>query len=209
MSASNGHSNGTSDAHSDASPHNHSNGNVTDVEWTLETYHDTLATRLQVISSTKAFSSFATSLIALPRGALFAPMLGSTPSPKAYSSVQSGPNTHFELNSNLLYCNHSCVPSLEFDVARMEVRVSRERDLKVGDHLTFWYPSSEWEMAQPFECGCRDSGCKGQIWGAGEMNEGFVREYWLNEHILRMLDERTAKDGDGGKRENGVSNGVH
>lgn len=48
-------------------------------------------------------------------------------------SDQAGRNLHLELNSNLVFINHSCAPSLEWDMERMEVRVSRNRDLKKGD----------------------------------------------------------------------------
>lgn len=75
-------------------------------------------------------------------------------------------------------------------MAKNEVRVSRERELKKGDALTFWYPSTEWDMAQPFKCECGSGRCKGYINGAGQMEESVVREYWLNEHIEKMLAER-------------------
>lgn len=87
-------------------------------------------------------------------------------------------------------------------MAKMEVRVSEGRDLKKGDALTFFYPSSEWDMAQAFECTCGEGNCKGLIDGAGKMDERVVRGYWLNEHIERMLDER-----NGGEGGSGVSNG--
>jgi hypothetical protein len=164
-----------------------------------------LTTRLTVSRSSKAFSSYAVSLVSLPAGALFAPLTGTTSSGKAYSSVQTGRDEHIELNSDLLYCNHSCAPSLEFDMARLEVRVARGRALKAGDRLTFWYPSTEWDMAQPFECQCGTRPCKGWIAGAGQMDETVVRGYWLNGHIEELLRERKEKTA----RKNGHSNGVH
>jgi hypothetical protein len=164
-----------------------------------------LAARLTVSRSPKAFSSYAKSLISLPAGAVFAPLTGITSGTKAYSTVQTGRDEHIELNSDLLYCNHSCTPSLEFDMARLEVRVARGRPLHVGDGLTFWYPSTEWDMAQPFECHCGTSACKGWIAGAGQMDESVVREYWLNEHIEGLLRER----GDRTAGKNGHVNGLN
>ncbi len=35
-----------------------------------------------------------------------------------------------------------------------EVRVVRDRDLQVGDQLTFFYPSTEWASPRPFQCLC-------------------------------------------------------
>ena len=65
------------------------------------------------------------------------------------------------------------------------------RDLEEGDELTFFYPSTEWDMAQGFECKC-DAGkgvCKGTIDGAGKMGRDRLRGYWLNGYIAEMLDE--------------------
>ncbi|QDS72236.1 hypothetical protein FKW77_005661 [Venturia effusa] len=156
----------------------------------LATDADDLKDRLYVERSEKAFGSRAISLVDLPAGSLFLKITKATPSSKAYTSVQTGPNSHIELNSDIVFINHSCRPSVNFDMEKMEVRVSDDRDLRKGDPLTFFYPSTEWDMAQPFECNCGESVCKGLIDGAGKMNEGLVREYWLNGHTERMLDER-------------------
>jgi hypothetical protein len=84
-------------------------------------------------------------------------------------------------------------------MAAMEIRVSSDRDLKKGDALTFFYPSSEWDMAQPFDCTCGESVCKGVIDGAGRMEDEVVRGYWLNEYIVRMLDAKNGgENGSGG-----------
>jgi hypothetical protein len=104
--------------------------------------------------------------------------------------VQTGRDSHIELNSDLVFCNHSCEPSLNFDMARMEVRVVDDRALKVGDALTFFYPSSEWEMDQAFECTCGALGCKRVIEGAKALSREVLQGYWLNAHIEELLKER-------------------
>ena len=75
---------------------------------------------------------------------------------------------HINLNSDLLYANHSCTPSLVFDTGRMEARVVADRPLRAGDELTFFYPSTEWEMDRPFRCRCGagKGKCLGWIDGA-------------------------------------------
>lgn len=75
---------------------------------------------------------------------------------------------------------------------RYEVRVARGRDLKEGEPLTFFYPSTEWDMAQPFRCTCGvgEGKCKGWIRGAGHMDAAALEGYWLNEHVLAGLKER-------------------
>jgi hypothetical protein len=56
--------------------------------------------RLHVNRSAKAFGSGAESLVDLPAGALFAKITGTTPGKKAYTSVQTGRDSHIELNSD-------------------------------------------------------------------------------------------------------------
>lgn len=146
--------------------------------------------RLHVNRSAKAFGSGAFSLVDLPAGALFAKITEATPSRKAWTSVQTGVNSHIELNSDLVYCNHSCAPSLVFDMSRMEVRVVDEHPLRKGDALTFFYPSTEWDMDQPFQCTCNAAECRGWICGASKMSPEVLGDYWLNPHIAGLLNER-------------------
>lgn len=143
--------------------------------------------RLHVERSSEAFASGAISKVDLPAGALFYKIETATPATKAYTSVQTGPDSHIELNSDLVFCNHSCDPSLEFDMGKMEVRVGRGREIKKGDALTFFYPSSEWDMAQPFPCNCAAKNCCGMIDGARNMDIKQLRRYWLNDHIEQLL----------------------
>ena len=78
---------------------------------------------------------------------------GLTTAPKKrYTTVQVGPDEHVELNSDLVYMNHSCDPSVILDTLNRTVTATR--DLKAGDELCFFYPSSEWDMIQPFPCWC-------------------------------------------------------
>ena len=72
------------------------------------------------------------------------------------------------------------------------MRVSAERDLKEGDELTFFYPSTEWHMAQPFECLCGNKECRGRITGAKDMDKEVLGEYWLNGHVEELLEEKKA-----------------
>ncbi|KAI9848478.1 MAG: hypothetical protein M1838_000522 [Thelocarpon superellum] len=146
---------------------------------------------IEVIRRPGAFTSGAFSLVSLPPGALFARITTATPAPaKAYTSVQISPTEHVELNSDLVYCNHSCEPTVVFDMSQMAVRVVPDRPLKIGDPLTFFYPSTEWNMAQPFTCTCGTVACKGWIQGAERMPQEVLDAYWLNPHIEALLAAR-------------------
>lgn len=126
---------------------------------------------------------------------LMTPHLTSAASP-SYSTVQVGENAHIELNSDLLYCNHSCDPNVRFDVSAADKSTwaaVAEKDIAKGDTLTFFYPSTEWAMAQPFKCACNcGNKCLGQISGAKYINTDMLANYFLNAHILRLkLDQLT------------------
>ncbi|KAI1353283.1 hypothetical protein F5Y01DRAFT_64813 [Xylaria sp. FL0043] len=149
--------------------------------------------RLLIVKKGKGdFKAWAESLVDLPAGALFTRIMGVIPVPRpTWRSVQAGRNLHIELGSDLVYVNHSCVPSLEWDMERMEIRASRNRDLKKGDVLTFFYPSTEFRMAQPFDCWCGagDGVCLGHISGAVALNAERLAGYWINGYIKEMLEE--------------------
>ncbi|KAI0914512.1 hypothetical protein F4823DRAFT_572141 [Ustulina deusta] len=149
--------------------------------------------RLMVVKEAEGdFQSWAESLVDLPAGALFARITGvTTVRQPSWSSVQAGRNLHLELNSTLVYINHSCVPTLEWDMERMEIRVSRNRDLGKGDLLSFFYPSTEFCMAQSFDCWCGAGKgvCLGRISGAAGLDAEGLGAYWINGYIREMLEE--------------------
>ncbi|KAK7987403.1 hypothetical protein PG989_007718 [Apiospora arundinis] len=148
---------------------------------------------VQVVKGAEPYTSSARSLVALPAGALFSKITTDMPaSQNTYTSVQIGPGLYIELCSDLVYCNHSCSPSLEFDMSKFEVRVARDRPLAVGDELTFFYPGSEWDMAQPFNCNCGSQNCLGYISGSKYMDTAVLSRYWLNPHVKDLLSEKAS-----------------
>ncbi|KAK1144633.1 hypothetical protein N8T08_004936 [Aspergillus melleus] len=147
--------------------------------------------RLQVVKGDQPYKSAAYSLISLPAGAFFAKINTATfVDHTTYTSVANGKDLRIELNSDLVYCNHSCNPSLVFDMTRFEVRVSEDRPLAVGDELSFFYPSTEWEMVQPFRCECSagPDKCLGFIAGSSKVEPSTLARFWLNDHIRQLLE---------------------
>ena len=131
-----------------------------------------------------SFSSHATSLISLPAGSFFCKVEDHFFIPeRSWISVEVPGERHIDLNSDIVFFNHSCNPSLELDVTKWEVRVSRNRDLHKGDPLTWFYPSTEWQIVQPFDCFCGDRKCLHEIVGASRFGKEALRGYWLNDHI--------------------------
>ncbi|KAM5345749.1 hypothetical protein ACJ41O_011610 [Fusarium nematophilum] len=108
-----------------------------------------------------------------------------------YATVQTGRDSHLNLNSDLLYINHSCEPTLLFDVGNFNILVG-PKGLKPGDELTFFYPSTEWHMSQPFDCLCGTPSCRGRIAGARDMIDAQLDGIWLNGHIIQLRAEQRA-----------------
>jgi hypothetical protein len=67
--------------------------------------------------------------------------------------------------------------------------------LRPGTELTFFYPSTEWRMAQSFECFCNTKSCRGRIAGASDMSAQQLEGMWLNGFIREMLEERDLAEG--------------
>ncbi|PHZ16343.1 SET domain-containing protein, partial [Rhizopus microsporus ATCC 52813] len=130
------------------------------------------------------FSSKLVAERAFPKGSVIAELKGLTPGEKRYSSVQVSENEHIELNSDLLYMNHSCDPSAIMDVDRMAVTANK--DIAPGDELTFFYPSTEWDMAQPFSCWCGSSKCIKTVQGAQYLSTQVLNQFHLSKHITEL-----------------------
>lgn len=160
-------------------------------------------------SSTPSFIKTAVATRPLPSGTLISTNPTTTPTKtKAYSSVQVSRSAHIELNSDLLYCNHSCNPNVIFDVDALDVvpspndgndvalkghlQVRTIRDVAEGEELTFFYPSTEWDMAQGFRCCCGagEGKCLGWVGGAKDLDREVLRRFWLSRHVRELLEER-------------------
>ncbi len=94
-----------------------------------------------------------------------------TQQPSRYS-VQIGHQLHIDLRSDHTmeeildryfwrFMNHSC----EASALIRERDVIAARDIKPWEAVTFNYNTTEWEMAEPFRCGCGSRHCLGQIQG--------------------------------------------
>ncbi|KAK0100774.1 hypothetical protein ONS95_007223 [Cadophora gregata] len=145
-------------------------------------------------SNPSEFTTKSLSKITVPPFGLYA-KLEFPPCTKAdkptYATVQMGKEEHLNLNSDLVYINHSCDPSLTFDLSPTSFGIfAGPKGLKPGDELTFFYPSTEWDMAQGFDCFCGAKTCRGFISGAKNMSSEQLEGLWLNPHIRALLSER-------------------
>ncbi|MEM1280170.1 MAG: SET domain-containing methyltransferase [Cyanobacteria bacterium P01_H01_bin.152] len=105
---------------------------------------------------------------------------------KTYTSVQIGINDSIE-EFYLAHLNHSCEPNVIVDTKKLELRAIR--DIAPGEDLTFFYPSTEWHMAQPFQCSCGSPRCIGKVSGARDLPLNLLGGYFVNQHIGAMAME--------------------
>jgi hypothetical protein len=94
-----------------------------------------------------------------------------TSRPTRYS-LQVGDNLHIDLGSGhsaeeildryfWRFMNHSCEPN----AAIREREVISLRNIPPWEAVTYNYNTTEWEMAEPFICGCGSGQCLGRIQG--------------------------------------------
>jgi hypothetical protein len=103
-----------------------------------------------------------------------------------YLTVQVGVGRHIKLSPEFLqYINHSCDPNAFFDTTSFELRALK--DIKAGGELTFFYPSTEWHMDQPFDCYCGSPLCLGNIAGAKFIPADIIKRYELTDFIRGEL----------------------
>jgi len=161
-----------------------------DATYRLISDHQFAVVRLNLVNNQKGFfarRSYTTGeLIAV----FSAKAVLSTPS---YLTVQTGINKHILLQpDHLQYINHSCDPNVFFDTFSMEIIALR--DIADGDEMTFFYPSTEWDMAQPFTCHCGSAKCLHEIGGAAHIPQQVLETYTLTRFIQQQLHDRAHGD---------------
>jgi hypothetical protein len=106
-----------------------------------------------------------------------------------YLTVQVAINKHVTLVPGFLqYVNHSCDPNIFFDTTAMAVVCLKE--IQPGEELRFFYPSTEWEMSQPFVCNCGSRHCLQLINGASHLSDETLLQYRLSDFIKKQVAHR-------------------
>ncbi len=122
---------------------------------------------------------------AIPAGAVIVQVIGHHVVPVANRfTVQAGVSTHLAGLGPLTFMNHSCAPNVFITTPDMTVKAIC--DIRAGEELTFFYPSTEWQLAEPFECHCGSASCLGVIAGAATLSDQVLSPYLVNEHILAL-----------------------
>ena len=109
-----------------------------------------------------------------------------------YLTVQVDTGKHITLQPEFLqYINHSCAPNVFFDTTTMKLVALKE--IRQEEEMTFFYPSTEWEMTQPFRCYCGSPACLGEIKGAAFLSKNVWKQYRLTDFIQQQLAKRSAR----------------
>jgi len=109
-----------------------------------------------------------------------------------YLTIQLDVAKHVTMQPEFLqYINHSCAPNVFFDTTAMQVVALKH--IEEGEEMTFFYPSSEWEMKQPFQCYCGSPACLGEIKGSAYIAKNVLKQYRLTDFIQQQVAKRSAK----------------
>jgi hypothetical protein len=101
-------------------------------------------------------------------------------------TIQTAETEHIHLlPACLSFTNHSCTPTVFFNMQSFELEALQA--IQPGDELTFFYPSTEWDMAEQFACSCGSPQCLGKIRGARYLPASTLNRYRLNEFIKHLL----------------------
>ena len=106
--------------------------------------------------------------------------------PNRYT-VQISRDLHTHVGK-LAALNHSCDPNVILDTEKM-VMIAR-RDIAKNEELSFFYPSTEWEMHSPFICLCGAANCIHVVAGARFLPLSTLEHHYLNPHIRQMIIEQ-------------------
>jgi len=117
---------------------------------------------------------------------------GTISSEPTYLTVQVDVDKHITLSPEFLqYINHSCDPNVFFNTTTLQLVALKE--VGVEEEMTFFYPSTEWEMTQSFNCYCGSPDCIGEIKGAAFLNNEIAAQYCFTDFIQRQLAKRNAR----------------
>jgi hypothetical protein len=67
------------------------------------------------------------------------------------------------------------------------------KEIQPEEELGFFYPSTEWRMAQSFNCYCGSDQCINQIRGASYLTKEQQEKYRFTDFIQQQLAKKAAR----------------
>ena len=109
-----------------------------------------------------------------------------------YLTVQVGIGKHITLQPEFLqYINHSCEPNVFFNTTTMQLVALKE--IQTEEEFSFFYPSTEWQMTQSFNCYCGHAACIGDIRGAAYLSKEAQDKYRFTDFIQEQLAKQSTR----------------
>jgi SET domain len=144
----------------------------------------------EIIQNTVTNQKSLHALVAFKKGAIISKFsAGAVYSEPNYLTVQRGIDEHITLMPQFLqYINHSCSPNVFFDTTTMCVIALK--DIEPNEEFSFFYPSTELDMAQPFICYCGSKCCLQNIRGAKYIPGKILKKYRLTDFIQQQLQHK-------------------
>ncbi len=109
---------------------------------------------------------------------------------RTYQTIQVRDNHHV-VEDLLAKLNHSCDPTVFVDTSAGLCVATR--DIEVGEELNFFYPSTETEMAEPFQCKCQAPNCIKYVKGALDLPLHLLLGRPLAPHVTMALTAKYIK----------------
>ena len=106
--------------------------------------------------------------------------------PNRYT-VQIAQDRHTHVGK-LAALNHSCDPNVILDTEHLLVYACK--DIEKGEELSFFYPATEWHMAEAFACECGEVDCLGRVAGASQTPADVLARHALSPVIRVKLAAR-------------------
>ncbi|CAH1250172.1 Hypp8799 [Branchiostoma lanceolatum] len=105
-------------------------------------------------------------------------------------TIQVASRAHIHPEGKLIFVNHSCSPNTRFQYTP-SWDLYAVRDILPGEELTFDYTTTEWQMAQPFQCNCCSTKCIHKVQGFYFLNseQKSEREGVISPVIRKQLQE--------------------
>ncbi|KDO33765.1 hypothetical protein SPRG_01646 [Saprolegnia parasitica CBS 223.65] len=88
-------------------------------------------------------------------------------------TIQMALDKHVEIFGGMQYANHHCNPNASFLMSESDPTVTLVaiKPIAKGDHITFDYDTTEWDMDEKFSCNCGDAACRHEIRGAKHIGD--------------------------------------
>jgi len=117
------------------------------------------------------------------------------PGKRSRTSVQLSESEHCELNTDIVFADHSCDPNMAIDISspdRTAWHLVALKDIAAASPITFFYPITEWDAwGGGFKCTCGTTVCIGQYGGAIKLSQAEPAKYeYVNPHIHRLAVQR-------------------